>query len=76
MLMVVKIGETWTDSAGDHSHNVNGNSQSEGDHSHNISTNNDGSHSHNVNGNSSNAGSSATGANRPPYYALCYIMKT
>ena len=68
--------KAWTDSAGDHYHNVNGNSQSEGDHSHNISTNNNGSHSHSVNGNSGNAGSSATGANRPPYYALCYIMKT
>ena len=68
--------KAWTDSAGDHSHNVNGNSQSEGDHSHNISTNNNGSHSHSVNGNSGNAGSSATGANRPPYYALCYIMKS
>ena len=72
-------GQAWkafTDSAGDHSHNVNGNSQSEGDHSHNISTNNNGSHSHSVNGNSDSQGSSATGANRPPYYALCYIMKS
>ena len=72
-------GQAWkafTDSAGDHYHNVNGNSQSEGDHSHGFSTNNDGSHSHSVNGNSSTQGSSATGANRPPYYALCYIMKT
>ena len=72
-------GQNWkafTDSAGDHYHNVNGNSQSEGDHSHNISTNNDGSHSHNVNGSSDSQGSSATGANRPPYYALCYIMKS
>lgn len=72
-------GQAWkahTEAAGNHSHNVNGNSQSEGDHSHNISTNNNGSHSHNVNGSSDSQGSSATGANRPPYYALCYIMKS
>ena len=70
-------GQAWkanTDTAGAHSHNINGNSSNAGSHSHN--TNNDGSHSHSVNGNSSNAGSSATGANRPPYYALCYIMKS
>ena len=68
--------KAWTDSAGDHYHNVNGNSQSEGDHSHSFNTNNNGDHSHSVNGNSSTQGSSATGANRPPYYALCYIMKS
>ena len=68
--------KAWTDSQGDHSHNVNGNSQSEGDHSHNINTNNSGDHSHNINGDTSSSGSSATGANLPPYYALCYIMKS
>ena len=78
----------WTDTQGDHSHNVNGNSQSEGDHSHNINTNNAGDHSHNINtnnagdhshnvsGDTGSSGSSATGANLPPYYALCYIMKS
>ena len=66
----------WTDTQGDHQHNVNGNSQSEGDHSHGFNTNNDGSHDHSVNGSSDTQGSSATGANRPPYYALCYIMKS
>ena len=72
-------GQSWkafTDSAGDHYHNVNGNSQSEGDHSHSFNTNNNGSHDHSVNGSSDTQGSSATGANRPPYYALCYIMKS
>ena len=68
--------KAWTDTQGDHSHNVNGNSQSEGDHSHNINTNNTGDHSHNVNGDTASSGSSATGANLPPYYALCYIMKS
>ena len=72
-------GQSWkafTDSQGDHYHNVNGNSQSEGNHSHNINTNNDGSHQHNMNGDTGSQGSSGTGANLPPYYALCYIMKS
>ena len=64
----------WTDTQGAHSHNLNTNNA--GSHSHNINTNNTGSHSHNVNGNTDSQGSSATGANRPPYYALCYIMKS
>ena len=70
-------GQAWkanTDTAGAHSHNLNTNNA--GSHSHNINTNNTGSHSHNVNGNTDSQGSSATGANRPPYYALCYIMKS
>ena len=70
-------GQAWkafTDNAGAHSHNINTNN--DGSHSHNINTNNDGSHSHSVNGSSDTQGSSATGANRPPYYALCFIMKT
>ena len=38
----------------------------------------DGSHSHtfSLSGNTNLEGSSATNANLPPYYALCYIMKT
>ena len=68
--------KAWTDSQGDHYHNVNGNSQSEGNHSHNINTNNNGSHQHNMNGNVGSSGNSGTGANLPPYYALCYIMKS
>ena len=35
-----------------------------------------GSHTHTVSGTTASSGSSATGANLPPYYALCYIMKT
>ena len=38
-------------------------------------TGNNGSHSHNITGNTSSEGSSGTGANLPPYYALCYIIK-
>ena len=37
-----------------------------------ISINSGGSHSHSVN----STGSSGTNANLPPYYALCYIMRT
>lgn len=37
-----------------------------------ISINSGGSHSHTIN----STGSSATNANLPPYYALCYIMRT
>ena len=35
-----------------------------------------GNHSHNVTGTSGSTGSSGDDANLPPYYALCYIMKT
>jgi hypothetical protein len=35
-----------------------------------------GSHTHTVSGTTSSAGNSGTNANLPPYYALCYIMKT
>ena len=41
-----------------------------------ATTGSSGAHTHTVSGNSSSAGSSATNANLPPYYALCYIMKS
>ena len=66
--------KAWTDEQGSHSHNINTNNS--GSHSHYIYTNNTGDHSHNVNGSTDSQGSSATGANLPPYYALCYIMKS
>ena len=66
--------KAWTDDQGAHSHNINTNNS--GSHSHNINTNSDGSHSHNVTGTTDSQGSSATNANLPPYYALCYIMKS
>lgn len=49
-----------------------------GSHSHNFSTSNTGNHSHNVSvsGNTGNVGSGTGHENRPPYYALAYIMKT
>jgi len=36
----------------------------------------DASHSHSVSGTSGSTGSGSSIENRPPYYALCYIMKT
>lgn len=41
-----------------------------------ISINGVGDHVHGYSGTTSSAGGSATNANLPPYYALCYIMKT
>ena len=35
-----------------------------------------GAHTHSLSGSSSTEGSSASNANLPPYYALCYIMKS
>lgn len=40
-----------------------------------LQTEANGSHSHTVSGTTSTSGSSATNANLPPYYALCFIMK-
>jgi hypothetical protein len=47
---------------------------SAGDHTHNFTTANAGAHSHNVTGNTASAGNASVDT-RPPYYALCYIMK-
>jgi len=38
-------------------------------------TDSSGDHSHTVSGTTASAGTSATNANLPPYYALCYIMR-
>lgn len=67
-----------TGDGGDHSHNVDGNSGPGGGHTHNVEGNSGGggAHDHNIDGNSGNAGSGSAHENRPPYYALCYIMKT
>jgi microcystin-dependent protein len=49
----------------DHIHNVNGNTGG-------VSAN----HTHNINGASDATGSGTAHENLPPYYALCYIMKS
>ena len=55
----------WTMSTGasDHTHSFSGN------------TNSTGSHTHSISGSISNAGGGQSHENRPPYYALCFIMK-
>ena len=42
----------------------------------NVTTTSAGTHSHTVTITTDSAGNSGTNANLPPYYALCYIMKT
>jgi len=72
-----------TTNTGNHSHNMSGNSGSVNDHSHNVSGNTgnqSANHTHSVSvsvsGNTGNSGNTASHENRPPYYALCYIMKS
>ena len=73
-------------SDGSHSHNYNfrenafSRTDNDEDHARNTgsaqyTTSEDGAHTHSITGSSSTEGSSATNANLPPYYALCYIMK-
>lgn len=58
-----------------HSHDVAGISDND-EHTHAISGSTaDHSHSHDITGSSGNAGSGQPHENRPPYYALAYIMK-
>lgn len=71
-----------TNDAGDHAHSftTGGHSNdhahsfsvSGGGHSHSVSINGVGGHTHSISG----AGSNQPHENRPPYYALCFIMKT
>lgn len=46
-----------------------------GDHSHSVSIDSNGSHSHSISGTTSSIGNGESHENRPPYYALAYIMK-
>ena len=72
----------YTDGVGDHSHSfttqgvsadhTHGINISGGGHSHSVSINGVGGHTHSI----SSSGSSQPIENRPPYYALCFIMKT
>ncbi len=65
-----------TESAGDHSHS--GSIGSGGSHSHTISgtTSSAGTHSHTISGYTGYIGSGEAHENRPPYFALAFIMKT
>jgi len=53
-----------TAAGGDHSHSLSGNAASAGDHSHTLSAT------------AASTGGGSAHENRPPYYALAYIMKT
>ena len=82
----------WTDAQGEHSHSggagsgnvqvptskvsgaVVGTTGSAGNHAHNVGIGAAGSHGHNIA--VSTNGEDGTNKNLPPYYALCYIMKT
>ena len=74
-----------TSSDGGHTHTYNfrsGTNRADNDEEHQrnvgsqqYNTGSSGAHTHTISGSSSTEGSSATNANLPPYYALCYIMK-
>lgn len=49
---------------------------SDGAHSHSLTINSGGSHTHTISGTTGASGTGGSHENRPPYYALCYIMKT
>jgi len=65
-----------TAGGGDHSHTLSGNAAAGGDHSHTVSGTaaSGGAHTHSFTTDSTGSGSAHE--NRPPYYALAYIMKT
>lgn len=67
-----------TAAGGDHSHTLSGNAASAGDHSHTLSGTADsaGAHTHTFSTTSGSTGGGTAHENRPPYYALAYIMKT
>lgn len=58
-----------TSSAGAHTHTISGSGSLSG------SISSGGDHTHSVSGSISNAGGGQAHENRPPYYALCFIMK-
>ena len=62
-------------SGGSHTHSISGGTSSTGSHSHTITIGTAGSHSHTVSGYTGYIGSSGSHENRPPYYALAFIMK-
>jgi len=62
-----------TEPAGAHSHSLT--TDTKGDHGHLISVSGVSDHQHDVQGNTSSRGGNAAHENRPPYYALAYIMK-
>ena len=64
-----------TSSAGDHSHTFSGTTGSDGAHTHSVTVDSAGAHTHSVSGTTGSTGGGSSHENRPPYYALAYIMK-
>ena len=58
-----------TGSSGSHTHTISGSASLTG------SISSGGTHTHSVSGNTGSVGSGSSHENRPPYYALCFIMK-
>lgn len=58
-----------TTSSGSHTHTISGSGTLSG------SISSGGAHAHSISGSISNTGSGQSHENRPPYYALCFIMK-
>lgn len=73
---VPNSGTSATSAAGSHSHNFT--TAAGGDHSHTLSGNaaSAGDHSHTLSATAASTGGGSAHENRPPYYALAYIMKT
>jgi len=55
---------------------VSGSFSMNASHNHTFTTSGSGAHTHTVSGTTSGVGSSTSHENRPPYYALAYIMKS
>lgn len=69
-------GSNAIDNVGNHTHNFN--TSNTGNHSHTLSGNaaSAGDHSHTLSATAASTGGGSAHENRPPYYALAYIMKT
>jgi microcystin-dependent protein len=67
-----------TANAGTHSHNFNANTGNSGNHTHTLSGTADsaGAHTHTFSATTGSTGGGSAHENRPPFYALAYIMKT
>lgn len=62
-----------TTTSGAHAHNVGTNPA--GDHAHTVTVNFGGEHTHAITGSTANAGSGGAHENRPPFFALAYLMR-
>lgn len=75
----ITVYRTWGNyikakSAGDHTHTFT--TGSAGGHAHSLTTSSNGNHQHSFSGTSDSTGSSATGANMPPYFVVTMWKRT